>query len=129
MENKVNGGGLGCTNGVKHEDGPSKKRLRPEPSNGHGVEGGRWVVRSSTQAHACVNPVRSCEEKYFKEAMERRDKSKKLIKLSIGELWHWADLLVVCVAMQAVGLWLYAPWLWLIHGQFWSLIMAVSPNS
>ena len=44
-----------------------------------------WVVKSSRQARDCVNPVRSCEEKYFKEPMERRNKDKELIKLSIGE--------------------------------------------
>ena len=32
-----------------------------------------------------VNPVRSCEEIYFKEALEKSDKSKELIKVSIGE--------------------------------------------
>jgi predicted Co/Zn/Cd cation transporter (cation efflux family) len=73
------------TNGVDHGDSPAKKRLRAEASNG--FEGGRWSVKSSKQAHRCVNPVRSCEEKYFKEALEDRDKSKKLIKLSVGE---WA---------------------------------------
>ena len=44
-----------------------------------------WVVKSSRQARDCVNPVRSCEEKYFKEPMEKRNKDKELIKLSIGE--------------------------------------------
>jgi hypothetical protein len=44
-----------------------------------------WRVRASRESHDCVNPVRSCEEIYFKEALEKRDKSKELIKVSIGE--------------------------------------------
>ena len=44
-----------------------------------------WKVRASRESHDCVNPVRSCEEIYFKEALEKRDKSKELIKVSIGE--------------------------------------------
>ena len=58
------------------------KRSRRELSGGGG---GRWVVRCTRQAQDCVNPVRSCEEKYFREAMASRDQSKELIKLSIGE--------------------------------------------
>lgn len=44
-----------------------------------------WRVRASRESHDCINPVRSCEEIYFKEALEERDKSKDLIKVSIGE--------------------------------------------
>ena len=49
------------------------------------VEGNRWVVRASRESHDCVNPVRSCEEVYFVDAMAKRDVNKSLIKLSIGE--------------------------------------------
>lgn len=42
-------------------------------------------MKGSRESHDCVNPVRSCEEKYFRDAMESRDKTKELIKLSIGE--------------------------------------------
>ena len=50
------------------------------------IDGERsWKVRASRESHDCVNPVRSCEEIYFKEALEKRDKSKELIKVSIGE--------------------------------------------
>ena len=44
-----------------------------------------WKVKASRESHDCVNPVRSCEEIYFKEALEKRDKSKELIKVSIGK--------------------------------------------
>ena len=50
-----------------------------------GETGGKWVVKGSRESHDCVNPVRSCEEKYFRDAMKKRDKTKELIKLSIGE--------------------------------------------
>lgn len=62
---------------------PAAKRSRQDLLSGV-EEGGHWVVKASRQSHDCINPVRSCEEKYFKEPMERRNKSKKLIKLSIG---------------------------------------------
>lgn len=50
-----------------------------------GAAGSKWVVKGSRESHDCVNPVRSCEEKYFRDAMDSRDKTKELIKLSIGE--------------------------------------------
>ena len=49
------------------------------------AEDQRWFVSASRESHACVNPVRSCEELYFTDVLERRDKSKELIKLSIGK--------------------------------------------
>ena len=65
---------------TNHQNGhpPSKK---PKLD---GVEG-EWKVRATRESHDCVNPVRSCEEIYFKEALEKRDKSKELIKVSIGK--------------------------------------------
>ena len=79
METAVrgNGGSNGSISGVKrplselYADGESEREA--------------WVVKASREAHDCINPVRSCEEKYFKVPMEERDKSKSLIKLSIGE--------------------------------------------
>ena len=44
----------------------------------------QWVVHASRESHDCVNPVRSCEEIYFADVLEQRDKSKELIRLSIG---------------------------------------------
>ena len=77
---------------ISHQNGlypPSKK---PKVDNGvkNGVINGAseersWKVRASRESHDCINPVRSCEEIYFKEALEKRDKSKELIKVSIGE--------------------------------------------
>ena len=62
---------------------PSKKaRVEDLEVNGHSQP---WRVKGSRESHDCVNPVRSCEEIYFKEALEKRDKSKELIKVSIGE--------------------------------------------
>ena len=49
------------------------------------AEDQQWVVLASQESHACVNPVRSCEELYFTDVLEKRDKSKELIKLSIGK--------------------------------------------
>ena len=49
------------------------------------AEDQQWVVPASQESHACVNPVRSCEELYFTDVLEKRDKSKELIKLSIGK--------------------------------------------
>ena len=49
------------------------------------AEDQQWVVSASEESHACVNPVRSCEELYFTDVLEKRDKSKELIKLSIGK--------------------------------------------
>ena len=59
------------------------KKPKVEETNGH--SGQAWRVIASRESHECVNPVRSCEEIYFKEALEKRDKSKELIKVSIGE--------------------------------------------
>ena len=75
-------------NSANHQNGhpPSNK---PKLGDIDGAEG--WKVRASRESHDCVNPVRSCEEIYFKEALEKRDKSKELIKVSIGEksyLWQ-----------------------------------------
>ena len=69
-------------NSAGHQNGrPPSKKPRLEA-----VDGERsWKVRASRESHDCVNPVRSCEEIYFKEALEKRDKSKELIKVSIGE--------------------------------------------
>ena len=69
-------------NGCPPRPPPSKKARVEEVINGHGRE---WRVIASRESHDCVNPVRSCEEIYFKEALEKRDKSKELIKVSIGE--------------------------------------------
>ena len=49
------------------------------------AEDQQWIVSASDESHACVNPVRSCEELYFTDVLEKRDKSKELIKLSIGK--------------------------------------------
>ena len=49
------------------------------------AEDQQWVVPASRESHTCVNPVRSCEELYFTDVLEKRDKSKELIKLSIGK--------------------------------------------
>lgn len=73
---------LSIHNGVNGHERLAKRSR--EALNGGGD---KWVVRSSRQSQDCINPVRSCEEKYFREPMERRDKSKELIKLSIGE-WN-----------------------------------------
>ena len=60
---------------------PPSKKPRLEAIDGERS----WKVRASRESHDCINPVRSCEEIYFKEALEKRDKSKELIKVSIGE--------------------------------------------
>ena len=65
---------------------PSAKRQRVEDVNGTEKI---WKVRASRESQDCINPVRSCEEIYFKEALEERDKSKELIKVSIGERRRW----------------------------------------
>lgn len=71
---------------AQHDSGsPVAKRSRQDRASG-GEEGGQWVVKASRQSHVCINPVRSCEEKYFVEPMKKRDKSKELIKLSIGKV-------------------------------------------
>lgn len=58
---------------------------------------GDWVVKATTESHKCVNPVRSCEEKYFKDAMEMRDKSKSLIKLSIGKFERFSKTVTIYI--------------------------------
>lgn len=85
---------LSVHNGVTGHERPAK-RPRGELNGG----GDRWVVRGSRQSQDCVNPVRSCEEKYFSEPMERRDKTKELIKLSIGE-WVCSECQWVCSECQ-----------------------------
>lgn len=65
---------------TQQNGGPPSKKPRVE----NGSEK-TWKVRASRESHDCVNPVRSCEEIYFKEALEERDKSKELIKVSIGK--------------------------------------------
>lgn len=78
------------------------KRPRLEQSNvgGEGGDGGHtsWVVKASRESHDCVNPVRSCEENYFKEALEKRDKTKSLIKLSIGGCPHYCIITFISLA-------------------------------
>ena len=72
---------------IGHQNGSASYQngLHP-PSKKAKVDGVRsWKVRASRESRDCVNPVRSCEEIYFKEALEKRDKSKELIKVSIGE--------------------------------------------
>ena len=72
---------MSSMNSASHQDGcPPSKKARLEGANEEG-----WKVKASRESHDCVNPVRSCEEIYFKEALEKRDKSKELIKVSIGE--------------------------------------------
>ena len=65
-------------------DSPPSKKAKMEGANDL-EQLQAWRVRGSRESHDCVNPVRSCEEIYFKEALEKRDKSKELIKVSIGE--------------------------------------------
>ena len=76
-----------------HQNGsdPPSKKPRLEDADGETAERS-WTVRASRESHDCINPVRSCEEIYFKEALEKRDKSKELIKVSIGE-----DAIISCV--------------------------------
>ena len=65
---------------------PSKKPRLEDVDGAEEVVSARpWKVTASRESHDCINPVRSCEEIYFKEALEKRDKSKELIKVSIGE--------------------------------------------
>ena len=59
---------------------PPPKKQRVED-----VVGQAWRVRASRESRDCVNSLRHCEEIYFKEALEKRDKSKELIKVSLGE--------------------------------------------
>ena len=83
-ENGSNGS-IGRISGVKRPRTELSRADGGDSSNG----GGSWVVKATREAHECINPVRSCEEKYFKEPMEKRDMTKSLIKLSIGE---WSGL-------------------------------------
>ena len=75
---------------TSHQNGhPPSKKPRLEGVDGASVAGAGerpWKVTASRESHDCINPVRSCEEIYFKEALEKRDKSKELIKVSIGDL-------------------------------------------
>ena len=43
-----------------------------------------WDIKSSDEGHGAINHVRLCEEKYFAEALERKNPDLELIKLSIG---------------------------------------------
>ena len=101
---------------ISHQNGlypPSKK---PKVENGikNGVinrasEERSWKVRASRESHDCINPVRSCEEIYFKEALEKRDKSKELIKVSIGERERESQscerckLAIMCSTSRSLG--------------------------
>ena len=68
-----------------HQNGSSPPSKKPRLEGADGEIERSWKVRASRESHDCINPVRSCEEIYFKEALEKRDKSKELIKVSIGE--------------------------------------------
>ena len=74
----------------QNDSNPPSKKPRLEGTDGEAERS--WRVRASRESHDCINPVRSCEEIYFKEALEKRDKSKELIKVSIGE-----DTIMSCV--------------------------------
>jgi len=63
------------TNGINHS---SNLKEGAEPAES-------WHVRASRESHHCINPVRSCEEEVFVEALRQRNPDKELIKLSIGE--------------------------------------------
>lgn len=85
-----------ASNGVCNGSHARGEAADPEPKRPRRCEGEWSMVKATRQSRDCVNPVRSCEEKYFVEAMEKRDTSKSLIKLSIGEtagvsryLGHW----------------------------------------
>ena len=81
---------------TSHQNGlyPSSKKAKVDGANGESERS--WKVRASCESHDCVNPVRSCEEIYFKEALEKRDKSKELIKVSIGESCEIVKLAIMC---------------------------------
>ena len=68
-----------------HQNGSDPPSKKPRLDGADGETERSWKVRASRESHDCINPVRSCEEIYFKEALEKRDKSKELIKVSIGE--------------------------------------------
>lgn len=55
------------------------KRQKPED-----IDEDHWVVRGSRESHDCINKIRSCEEIYFVDALQQRNKDLELIKLSIG---------------------------------------------
>lgn len=59
------------TNGDE-ADGPALKKTK------------LWSVPSSEESKGAINSIRQCEERHFKEPLEKRDESKELIKLSIG---------------------------------------------
>ncbi len=44
-----------------------------------------WTVPTSNESKGAVNSIRQCEERHFKDSLEKRDKTKDLIKLSIGK--------------------------------------------
>ena len=81
---------LSSMSSTNHQNGhPPSKKPKLEGVDGASVAGAGetpWKVTASRESHDCINPVRSCEEIYFKEALEKRDKSKELIKVSIGDL-------------------------------------------
>jgi hypothetical protein len=68
-----------------HQNGLSPPSKKPRLEGTDGETERSWRVRASRESKDCINPVRSCEEIYFREALEKRDKSKELIKVSIGE--------------------------------------------
>ena len=63
--------GSGSTNN-HHDEGPPLKRTRG------------WIVPTSNESKGAINSIRMCEERHFNDALEKRDKSRDLIKLSIG---------------------------------------------
>ena len=86
----------GSISGVKRPRSELDGESSAAASGGGG--GGGWTVKASRESHDCINPVRSCEEKYFRDAMEKRDMTKSLIKLSIGEY------LVTLKSLQVVNM-------------------------
>ena len=47
-----------------------------------------WTVPTSNESKGAVNSIRQCEEQHFRDSLEQRDKTKDLIKLSIGNNMH-----------------------------------------
>lgn len=43
-----------------------------------------WTVPVSDEAKGAINSIRQCTERHFTESLEKRDKTKELIQLSIG---------------------------------------------
>ena len=54
-------------------------------SEGASARSAGWVIRATREARHCINPIRTCVEEFFTEALEQRNPDKELIKLSIGE--------------------------------------------